>query len=213
MMFAFRHADTNDKRQANDTTDAPCLRVKFLVKHGWCKGVPGVCLCRKETNGVEITKIVAENSDSLQPVYEADEAAILGQRLVLTPYMLLDKLRQCQEETEALLLYVHHNGVGVETRCGLPVNPVAERLEQVHFSVSQILKLLWRSGLWTEEELEAASDTSGKAYHALRAPFTDGKPHGRPLPEDAPYWQRELLGLEAEDAPATTAHVPTLGAK
>lgn len=135
----------------------------------------------------------------LRPVYEDDDAAVLGQRLVLTPYMLLDKLRHCQEETEQLLLYVHRNGIGMEQRCGIPVNPVAERLEQVHFSVSQVLRLLWRSGLWTEADLEATQDTTGKSFMALRAPFTDGKAHGRPIPEDAPYWLRELLGLDRDN--------------
>lgn len=139
-----------------------------------------------------------ENQEGVcAPVYETD-AATPGQRLVVTPWMLMDQLKQCQEQTEQLLYYIQKTGVGAERCCGVWVNPLSEKVEQVHFGVSQLLRLLWRGGLWSEESPEEAVSADGAPYHVLRAPFTDGKPSGRPLPEDAPDWQRELLGVERE---------------
>jgi hypothetical protein len=106
-------------------------------------------------------------------------------------------LKQCQEEMARLLAYVDATGTGVEQRYGVMVNPLAERMERVHFGVSHVLKLLWRSGLWTDEEVVEAEAADGKTYQVLRAPFTDGKPQGRSLAPNAPVWQRELLGLPA----------------
>jgi hypothetical protein len=163
----------------------------------------------REGNNSDVEIRSAEQA--CQPVYESDETAILGQRLVLTPYLLLDQLKQCQEEMEGLLSYVDAAGIGVEQRYGVMVNPLAERLERVHFGVSHLLKLLWRSGLWVEEESTPMQASDGRLYHAVRAPFTDGKPHGRPLPSNAPTWQRELLGLAPCPPPLTHSHaVPRL---
>jgi hypothetical protein len=119
--------------------------------------------------------------------------------------MLLDELKQCQEETERLMHYIRVNGIGYERRFGVPVNPLAERLEHVHFGVTHLLKLLWRSGLWTEDEVTERVGADGKTYRVLYAPFTDGKDYGRSLPEDAPTWQRELLGLNGSEGMRTTA--------
>ena len=134
-------------------------------------------------------------SDVCQPVYEREHENGLERHLVLTPWMLMDQLLQCQEETEEALDQVYQQGLGWEERCGVPVNPLADRLEAAHFSITQTLRLLWRGGLWTDECCEDAQAVNGKRYKVLRAPFTDGKPHGRPLPIDTPDWQRELLGL------------------
>lgn len=132
------------------------------------------------------------------PVYEVDDTVSPGQRLVVTPWMLLDQLKHCQEQTEQILYYIHKNDIGVERCCGVQINPLSEKVEQVHFGVSQLLRLLWRSGLWSEEVQEEATAANGTHYQVLRAPFTDGKPSGRPLPPNAPHWQREILGLDPE---------------
>ncbi len=134
-----------------------------------------------------------------EPVYEADASAVPNQRLVVTPWMLMDQLKHCQEQTEQILYYIHKSGVGAERCCGVWVNPLSEKVEQVHFGVSQLLRLLWRGGLWSEDALDEAFTADGNPYYVLRAPFTDGKPGGRPLPPDAPEWQRELLGLEDQE--------------
>lgn len=154
--------------------------------------------------------------DACHPVYETaardkraelkgDEERGAGQpRLVMTPYMLLDNLKACQDETNALLVEVHRTGVGIERRCGVLVNPLAERLENLYFDMSNILRLLWRSGLWTRDAVDEEIAADGSTYQVLRAPFTDGKPHGRSLPPNTPPWQRDLLGLPAaqgDDAP------------
>lgn len=139
--------------------------------------------------------------DICQPVYEAEELASEEEvvdpqpRLVMTPWMLLDGLKACQEEAAAILGEVRRSGVGLERRYGVPYNPLAERLEELHFGINNLLRLLWRGGLWTEGEVVEHTAADGKAYQVVREPFTDGKPGGRPLPPDAPSWQRELLGL------------------
>lgn len=140
------------------------------------------------------SSIVFEN-DPCRPVYETDSASALGRRLVATPWMLMDGLAECREEAEALLRAVEESGIGLERRHGLLVNPMAERLEKLHFGVSHLLKLLWRSGLWTDQPVDEAVAADGRTYLALRAPFTDGKEGGRPVAPEIPFWQRELLGL------------------
>jgi hypothetical protein len=146
-------------------------------------------------------RTLTAKDDFCRPVYEKDAATPLGQRLVMTPWMLLDGLKECQEDAALLLQAVEESGVGLERRHGLLVNPLADRLEKLHFGVSHMLKLLWRAGLWTDETPGAAVAADGRTYLALREPFTDGKPGGRPLAPDAPAWQRELLGILAAAAP------------
>jgi hypothetical protein len=70
-----------------------------------------------------------------------------------------------------------------------------------------LLKLLWRSGLWTEGEVAERAAADGKSYRVLYAPFTDGKPHGKPVPEDCPAWKRELLGLPPGEGGRSTARI------
>ena len=148
--------------------------------------------------------------DDLFPVYEWSnaEGEHPRQHLVMTPWMLLDCLKACQDDAYALLTEVERSGVGKEQRYGITVNPVADQLEKIQFGLAHILKVLWRGGLWTESDLVEVTATDGKKYLAIREPFTLGKPGSRPLPENAPAWQRELLGipvnedLELTDPPA-----------
>jgi hypothetical protein len=130
-----------------------------------------------------------------RPVYEASDAALLGRYLVMTPWMLLDRLKECQDEAEAIRDSVYARGLGAERRFGRRVNPLAERVDRLSGEINHILQLLWRGGLWTDGPVEERASWDGGTYQVLREPFTDGKPHGRPLPPDAPDWQRELLGL------------------
>lgn len=190
--MSFRFSPTEDNVSSRDFADPPKRSVKVHFAVG------------SITLGVEQEVETKSAEIACQAVYEIDEEALLGQRLVLTPYMLLDELKQCQEEMEQLLAHVDATGLGLERRCGVMVNPVAERMERVHFGVSHLLKLLWRSGLWTDEEVREASAADGKPYRVLCAPFTDGKPRGRDLSPNAPLWQRELLGLP----PVQASHAP-----
>ncbi|MBC8102432.1 MAG: hypothetical protein H7Z41_07570 [Cytophagales bacterium] len=149
--------------------------------------------------------------DDLFPVYEwAEQSEHPRQHLVMTPWMLLDCLKACQDDTYALLTEVYRTRVGEEQRYGIAVNPVADQLEKIQFGLAHILKVLWRGGLWTEADLVEVTATDGKTYLAIREPFTLGKPGSRALPPDAPAWQRELLGvplppqLELTDPPSST---------
>lgn len=144
-------------------------------------------------------------------VYEHTEENRTGQRLVLTTWMLLDELKQCQDEIEGALNHIHETGMGQENRCGFPYNPVAASLEKAHFNVSHILRLLWRSGLWTEGCVTERRDTDGRTYRVFEEPFTDGKANGRVLPTSTPKWQRELLGIP--DVPENENYIPTLAEK
>lgn len=151
--------------------------------------------------------------DVCRPVYEAvpggaepcsgENAA--DKRLVMTPWMLLDGLKELEEEAERLLCLVRENNLGWERRCGVPVNPLADTAERLQFGAAHLLRLLWRGGLWTNDEITPMSDADGETFHVLRAPFTDGKPNGRPLPPDAPRWQRDLLGAVPQDRSAACA--------
>ena len=109
--------------------------------------------------------------------------------------MLLDALKECQDDAALLHCQIQQSGAGLERRHGLLVNPLADRVDKLHGTVSHLLRLLWRDGIWTDGEIVAQVGTDGKAYHALREPFTDGKPGGRPLAADAPLWLREMLGV------------------
>ncbi len=148
----------------------------------------------------------AKIEDVCQPVYEPGVSDThTGEsgppRLVMTPYLLLDGLKACQEDAHALLAEVQRTGVGMERRCGVLVNPLADRLEKLHFDMGVMLRLLWRGGLWTDGEVVEEADIDGVLHRVLREPFTDGKPNGRPISADAPYWQRELLGLPPQEEP------------
>lgn len=135
--------------------------------------------------------------DDLFPVYEwANTAgAHPRQHLVMTPWMLLDCLKACQDDVYKLLTEVERTGIGQEQRYGITVNPAVDQLEKIQFGMAHILKVLWRGGLWTEADLVEVTATDGKKYLAIREPFTLGKPGSRPIPENAPAWQRELLGI------------------
>jgi hypothetical protein len=149
-----------------------------------------------------------ESIDDLFPVYEWAPGEHPRQHLVMTPWMLLDCLKACQDDAYNLLTEVERTGVGEEQRFGIKVNPVADQLEKIQFGLAHILKVLWRGGLWTENDLVEVTATDGKKYMAIREPFTLGKPGSQPLAPDAPSWQRELLGipvpadLELTDPPA-----------
>jgi hypothetical protein len=117
-----------------------------------------------------------QNEGHRQPVYEFTTENATGQRLVLTTWMLLDELTQCQEEIEQLLTYVHDTGVGKQRILGCPYNPLTLRLERAHFSVSHILRLLCRSGLWTDETLSERTDTEANAYSVIEQPFSQDSP-------------------------------------
>jgi len=144
--------------------------------------------------------------DDLFPVYAwSGEGEHPRRHLVMTPWMLLDCLKACQDDAYALLVEVCRSGLGEETRYGVVRNPVADRLERINFGIAHILKVLWRGGLWTDTEIREALAVDGRAYQVLSEPFTIGKPGSRPLPPDAPDWQRELLGIPLSKAPETSS--------
>jgi|GEM_PF-3356406 hypothetical protein len=136
-------------------------------------------------------------------VYEPAPDALLGKHLVMTPWMLLDRLRECQEEAARLGETVRRREYGTQRRFGFEVNPLADQLDRLSGEMGKILALLWRGGLWTDAPVEEATSVEGRTYLVLREPFTDGKPHGRALSsEEAPEWVRDLLGIPAtDDAP------------
>lgn len=136
-----------------------------------------------------------------QPVYEASRSAILGRQLVMTPWMLLDRLRECQERTDALRQEACEKNWGAERRQGRTVNPLTERLDRLSDDLAHTLYILWRGGLWLDARdglIETRTDADGTPHQVACAPFTDGKPHGRPLPPDAPAWLCDLLGAGAQ---------------
>lgn len=167
----------NDREHSGDVHDSGC--------EGYNRNTAG-CICGGCGTAAERL---------CRPVYENSETALLGRYLVMTPWMLLDRLKECQDEAESLRDSVYRRGVGAERRFGRQVNPLAERLDRLSQEINHMLQLLWRGGLWTEDGVEMRSASDGREFHVLREPFTDGKPHGRPLPTDAPDWQRELLGV------------------
>lgn len=148
-------------------------------------------------------------ADDLFPVYEwSAEGEHPRQHLVMTPWMLLDCLKACQDDAYELLVEISRTGLGEETRLGVVRNPLADRLEKINFGIAHILKVLWRGGLWTDAEIDEATATDGRSYHAIREPFTLGKPGSSPLPPDAPAWQRELLGIPVVPEPDLDPDTP-----
>lgn len=169
----------------------------------------GIMNARTENAPKEGAPSEVIGADDYQPLYEYDESGCeAGARLVLTPWMLLDALKECEADAECLLALVQAQNLGAERRYGIPINPVAQRAERLHFGVRQLLRLLWRSGLWTQTPVTQTVDAEGNPCFVLSSPFTDGKPHGRTLHPDAPQWQRELLGVGE-----TSNHAPPAAAR
>lgn len=116
----------------------------------------------------------AFRDDGIQPVYEKNERAVLGRQLVMTPVMLLDKLKDYQDATRCLRQSVCVEAGGV-VRVECPGRFV-HRLDRLQADIEQTLHLLWRGGLWMESEIEERSAMNGRAYRVVREPFTDGRP-------------------------------------
>jgi len=148
--------------------------------------------------GAEGQGVVEPFLHARQPVYEKSEDAVLGRQLVMTPWMLLDRLRDCQERTDALRAEACARNWGAERRRGRTVNSLTQRLDQLSDDLEHTLYILRRGGLWLDAvhdgTVETRADADGTPHQVARSPFTDGKPHGRPLPPDAPAWLRDLLG-------------------
>ena len=141
--------------------------------------------------------------DDLFPVYAwSGDPDHPRRHLVMTPWMLLDCLKACQDDAYTLLVEVCRTGLGEETRYGVVRNPVADRLERINFGIAHILKVLWRGGIWTDADIQEAEAADGREYRVIREPFTIGKPGSLPLPADAPDWQRELLGIPIAPSPS-----------
>lgn len=141
-----------------------------------------------------------------KPVYAETTA---GCQLVLTAWMLLDRLTTCQESAAVLLQEILASGAGEERRLGTVINPLAERTEALHFEIGHLLRLLWRSGLWTDAAIAQGQSADGRSFAVLREPFTDGKDHGRPLPCDASAWRREILGVPPAAEPPSAPDTET----
>lgn len=97
--------------------------------------------------------------------------------------MLLDRLKVCSD----LLCESQGAGVTEEAR--------QHRVMHVREEIDHLLHLLWRSGLWTDTDPVEKTACNGHTYHVLTEPFLDGKPHGKPLSDDAPTWLKEVLGV------------------
>ncbi|GAB4463458.1 MAG: hypothetical protein OHK0029_32100 [Armatimonadaceae bacterium] len=140
----------------------------------------------------------AQNKDIFHPVYEKSNASLLGQRLVVTPEMLLDRLMDCQEQARELACYIDQSGMGMELRYGIRVNPVMRRLQNIDFEVSQLLRLLRRGGLWisANQELGESVAANGETYRVLHQPFQPGAELAA---------QNEEPVREAAEAPAVEA--------
>ena len=128
-------------------------------------------------------------------VYECADNGLWRNRLVLTPYMLLDRLKACAD-------LAADSCAAARTPCE------RQRARQIEGELTHLLTLLWRSGLWADTESENRVDCDGRPFQVLAAPFTDGKPHGKPISPAAPPWQRDLLGLAP--AGADGRNTPTL---
>ncbi len=118
----------------------------------------------------------------------------------MTPWMLLDRLRECQERTDALRQEACEKNWGAERWRGRTVNPLTERLDRLSDDLAHTLHILRRGGLWLDARdglIETRLDADGTPHQVACAPFTDGKPHGRPLPPNAPAWLCDLLGADA----------------
>ncbi|MBC8136236.1 MAG: hypothetical protein H8F28_10145 [Fibrella sp.] len=116
-------------------------------------------------------------------VYECCETALWRKQLVLTPHMLLDRLKVCAD----LLSEVRGGSTTEEAR--------DHQIACVSEEIDHLLHLLWRGGLWTNVGTVEKTACDGQAYHVLAEPFTDGKPQGKPLSADAPEWLKEVLGV------------------
>lgn len=116
-------------------------------------------------------------------VYECCDTALWRKQLVLTPHMLLDRLKVCAD----LLSEAQNEEITEDAR--------AHRVSRVSEEIDHLLHLLWRGGLWTNVKTVEKTACDGQPYHVLAEPFTDGKPQGKPLSADAPEWLREVLGV------------------
>lgn len=116
-------------------------------------------------------------------VYECCDTALWRKQLVLTPHMLLDRLKVCAE----LLREGQESDAQKDQR-----DPCVAQASQ---EIEHLLHLLWRGGLWTNTDPVEKVACDGQAYQVLLEPFTDGKPQGKPLSEDAPLWLKEVLGV------------------
>jgi hypothetical protein len=108
---------------------------------------------------------VAVKADSpwQTPVYECCESALWRKRLVLTPYMLVDRLKACAE-------------LAAEVRDEeLPAAAVRNRADLLADEVDRLLALLWRSGLWIDTPTEERESCDGRAYQVIARPFTDDR--------------------------------------
>jgi hypothetical protein len=133
-----------------------------------------------------------QEDDRCRPLYEATDD---GAQLVLTTWMLLDRLRSCHEDADVLYWELLQNDDVALPLCGARVNLTAERAERLRFELGRLLSLLWRSGLWSDGPTTEAVATTGGRYQVVRYPFTAGPT----LTEDHPSWQHDLLGA-APDA-------------
>ena len=115
-------------------------------------------------------------------VYEPCDTALWRKHLVLTPYMLLDRLKVCADLASE----------GTNTDIDGPQNYQLERIQE---EINHLLDLLWRSGLWIDTKTVEKTAVDGQSYTVLCEPFTDGKPQGKPLSPDAPDWVRDMLGV------------------
>ncbi len=97
--------------------------------------------------------------------------------------MLLDRLKVCAD-----LLNEARDG-------DLPGDSRDNQVALAGGEIDHLLHLLWRGGLWTSASTVEKTAYDGVTYHVLEEPFTDGKPQGKPLSDDAPVWLREVLGV------------------
>ena len=103
-----------------------------------------------------------ETDPRRDPVYECCDTALWRKRLVLTPYMLLDRLHVCAE-------------LAKEVQEGTPSSDmVANHVDRLSDEVNHLLRLLERSGLWIDSALVNQPSCDGHVYSVLKEPFTAG---------------------------------------
>ncbi|MBC7807974.1 MAG: hypothetical protein H7145_17735 [Akkermansiaceae bacterium] len=133
------------------------------------------------------TPVTAEAPDATglwqDAVYECWDTALWRKRLVLTPHMLLDRLKVCAD----LLNVARRADVAEDSR--------NQQVVSVSEEIDHLLHLLWRGGLWTNADTVEKTACDGRTYRVLSEPFTDGKPQGKPLSANAPTWLKEVLGV------------------
>ena len=151
--------------RTNRVIRANLMKSREAMKHTEEEGVAGVGEMRRSEEDMSETLIGPLFAPPVVPdprqsaVYEACQSALLRKRLVLTPYMLVDRLNVCAD-------------LASEACCaGSPASPQTRRIEQIGEEIAHMLHLLHRGGLWADTKFERKEAVGGRAYFVITEPF------------------------------------------